>query len=82
MSIERSEDFGALQNVVDALFSGCEQVSRLDVVLAAEAADLPRDLMEVVELLPPGRYTRTRLCVQLNSSIGGHGWGYVYGTVK
>ena len=82
MAIERSDDFGALQKVVDSLYAGEEQVSRLDVVLAAEAADLPRDLIEVVELLPPGRYTRTKLCTQLNSSIGGHGWGYVYGTVK
>lgn len=82
MAIERSEDYGALQKVVDFLYADEERVSRLDVVLAAESADLPRDLIEVVELLPPGCYTRTRLCTQLNSSIGGHGWGYVYGTVK
>lgn len=82
MAVERSEDYGALQKVVDALYAHAHTVSRLDVVLGAEAADLPRDLMEVVELLPPGTYTRERLCTQLNSSIGGHGWGYVYGTVK
>lgn len=82
MAIERSEDYGALQKVVDSLFESDERVSRLDVVLAAEAADLPCDLMEVVELLPPGLYARARLCTQLNSSISGHGWGYVYGTVK
>ncbi len=82
MAVERSEDYGALQKVVDALYANARTVSRLDVVLGAEAADLPRDLMEVVELLPPGTYTRERLCTQLNSSIGGHGWGYVYGTVK
>lgn len=83
MAVERSEDYGALQKVVDALFAGgARTVTRLEVVLDAEAADLPRDLLEVVELLPPGAYTRERLCTQLNSAIGGHGWGYVYGTVK
>lgn len=82
MAVERSEDYGALQKVVDALYAHARTVRRLDVVLGVEAADLPRDLMEVVELLPPGTYTRERLCTQLNSSIGGHGWGYVYGTVK
>lgn len=58
------------------------KVRRLDVVIAAEAADLPADLCEVVELLPPGQYTRRRLCDQLNSALAGHGWGQVYGTVN
>ena len=57
-------------------------VRRLDIVMAADAADLPEELREVVGLLPPGDYTRQRLCVQLNSAIGGHGWGQVYGTVE
>ncbi len=57
------------------------QVRRLDVVLAAEAADLPEDLLRIVKLLPPGDYTRVRLCTQLNSALGGHAWGQVYGTV-
>lgn len=56
-------------------------VRRLDVVLAAEAADLPDDLLRIVKLLPPGEYTRERLCIQLNSALGGHAWGQVYGTV-
>ena len=64
MAVERSEDYGALQKVVDALYAHARTVSRLDVVLGAEAADLPRDLMEVVELLPPGTYTRERLCTR------------------
>ncbi len=58
------------------------KVRRLDVVLAAEAADLPDDLREIVELLPPGDYTRQRLCLQINSAIVGHAWGQVYGTVS
>lgn len=83
-NIDRSPHYGALQDVVDSLFtdSTIEAVRRLDVVLAAEAADLPSDLMEIIVLLPPGMYTRVRLCDQVNSSIGGHAWGQVYGTVE
>lgn len=81
---ERSPYYGALQDVVDALFAdeGVKSVRRLDVVLMAESADLPDDLREVVGLLPPGTYTRQRLCDQLNSSVAGHAWGQVYGTVQ
>ena len=35
-----------------------------------------------VNLLPPGSYTRLRLCDQLNSIITAHGWAHVYGTVE
>ena len=58
------------------------KVRRLDVVVAAEAADLPEELLHIVTLLPPGDYTRQRLCTQLNSAIAGHAWGQVYGTVE
>ena len=87
---ERSEYYGALQDIVDALFAQYgdldptiaeavgAKVRRLDVVVAAEAADLPDELT----LLPPGDYTRQRLCTQLNSAIAGHAWGQVYGTVE
>ncbi len=91
-NIERSEYYGALQSVVEALFeSGSSfvnpgeyppKVRRLDVILQAESADLPPDLQEIVELLPPGNYTRKRLCDQINSAITGHAWGQVYGTVE
>ena len=63
-NIERSPHYGALQDMVDGLFAGAsadDTVRRLDAVIAAEAADLPDDLMEVVRLLPPGSYTRPRL---------------------
>lgn len=56
-NIERSPHYGALQDMVDGLFAGAsadDTVRRLDAVIAAEAADLPDDLMEVVRLLPPG----------------------------
>lgn len=83
-SDRRSPHYGAMQDIVDGLFAdgGVKSVRRLDVVLAAEASDLPDDLREVVALLPPGSYTRQRLCDQINSSIGGHAWGNVYGTVE
>jgi hypothetical protein len=84
-NIDRSPDYGALQKVVDSLYHGklpTDQVARLDVVLAADAADLPADLIEIVNLLPPGRFNRRKLCDQLNSAIGGHAWGQVYGTVE
>lgn len=85
MSVEPSPAYGALQIIVDDLFEGApedHEVRRLDVVLAAESGDLPADLLEVVTLLPPGTFTRIRLCDQLNSIIGGHAWGRVYGTVE
>ena len=43
---------------------------------------LPDELLRIVTLLPPGDYTRQRLCTQLNSAIVGHAWGQVYGTVE
>ena len=84
MSVEPSPDFGALQAIVDDLFEDMPEdfeVRRLDVVLSAESNDLPEDLQEIVRLLPPGTFTRERLCDQLNEAIGGHAWGQVYGTV-
>ena len=87
---ERSEYYGALQDIVNALFAQYgdldptiaeavgAKVRRLDVV----AADLPEELLRIVTLLPPGDYTRQRLCTQLNSAIAGHAWGQVYGTVE
>lgn len=85
-NIDRSEFYGVLQRMVDALFQDLEDVDatvrRLDVVLAAETYDLPDELTRLVGLLPPGDYTRARLCDQLNSAITGHAWGQVYGTVS
>ena len=85
MSVEPSPHYGALQTIVDDLYEDAPrdfEVRRLDVVIAAEASDLPADLLEIVNLLPPGTFTRMRLCDQLNSSIVGHAWGQVYGTVE
>jgi len=78
----RSQEYGTLQRLVDMLYKGRRQVRRLDVILAAETFDLSGDLLEIVELLPPGSYTRHKLCDQLNSALAGHGWGLIYGTVE
>lgn len=78
----QSEAFGDLQRLVDALYLGRNEVDRLDVVVQAELQDLDRDLIEIVDLLPPGRYSRHRLCDQLNSALAAHGWGGTYGTVE
>ncbi|MDY4041175.1 MAG: hypothetical protein SOY67_03620 [Collinsella sp.] len=82
MEAFQSEDFGELQRLVDSLFTGRETVQRLDVVVQAETLDLADDLMEIVNLLPPGTYSRARLCDQVNSALAAHGWGGLYGTVE
>ena len=78
----QADAFGDLQRLVDTLFTGHTAVERLDVVVQAELMDLERDLMEIVNLLPPGTYDRQRLCDQLNSALAAHGWGGMYGTVE
>lgn len=81
MAREKSPDYGVLQEFIDRLFDGREDYMRLEVVLEGEAYGLNGELMEVLNLLPPGLYTRDRLCCQINSSLSSHGWGYVYGAV-
>lgn len=94
-SRERSKHYGVLQGIMDDLFreddapymelvdeDAAFKVSKLDVVLAAEAADIPDELQRIINMLPPGSYTRGKLATQLNSAIVGHAWGQVYGTVE
>ena len=81
MAREKSPDYGVLQEFIDRLVDGREDYMRLEVVLEGEAYGLNGELMEVLNLLPPGLYTRDRLCSQINSSLSSHGWGYVYGAV-
>lgn len=81
MARGKSPDYGVLQEFIDRLFDGREDYMRLEVVLEGEAYGLNGELMEVLNLLPPGLYTRDRLCGQINSSLSSHGWGYVYGAV-
>lgn len=83
MGMFQAEEFGDLQRLVDSMFAGGrDSVERLDMVVQAEILDLAPDLMEIVELLPPGVYDRQRLCDQINSALAAHGWGAVYGTVE
>ena len=81
MAREKSPDYGVLQEFIDRLFDSREDYMRLEVVLEGEAYGLNGELMEGLNLLPPGLYTRDRLCSQINSSLSSHGWGYVYGAV-
>ena len=80
--IEQSPHYGELQELVDKLFRDKKSADRVEALVLAETYDLPADLIEVVELLPPGTYTRRRFCDQVNSIINGHAWGLVYGTVE
>lgn len=79
--VKKRPEYGLLQEFVDSLFIQEEIVGRLDIILAAESFGLNEDLQEIISLLPPGSYTRVRLCGQINSSLSSHGWGYTYGTV-
>ena len=81
MAREKSPDYGVLQEFIDRLFDGREDYMRLEVVLEGEAYGLNGELMEVLNLLPPGLYTRDRLCSQINSSLSSLGCVYVYGAV-
>ena len=78
----KAEEFGDLQRLVDGLFYDRRAIDRLDLIVQAEILDLAPDLMEIVNLLPPGYYDRQSLCDQLNSALAAHGWGAVYGTVE
>lgn len=81
--LQKSDDFGVLQEFVEALFAPDPlfEYTRLEIILEAEAFGLNEDLLEVINLLPPIVFTRDKLCSQLNSSLSSHGWGYVYGAV-
>lgn len=83
MGTFQSEKFGELQRLVDGMFAGGRtSIERLDIVVQAEILDLSADLLEIVNLLPPGTYDRQRLCDQINSALAAHGWGSAYGTVE
>lgn len=52
----QAEEFGDLQRLVDGLFYDRHAIDRLDLIVQAEIVDLAPDLMEIVNLLPPGCY--------------------------
>ncbi len=71
-----------LRRLIDLLYRDNKTVARLDVLLRAESLDLPADVLTLISLLPPSRYTRGRLCDQLNSAITAHGWARRLGTLE
>lgn len=78
----QADEFGDLQRLVDGLFAGRSTIDRLDLIVQAEILNLAPDLLEIVNLVPPGTYDRSRLCDQINSALAAHGWGATYGTVE
>lgn len=76
------DDRELLARFMDSLFRDTSRVQRLDVLLRAQTYDLPEVLLDIVNNLPPGRYTRHWLADQLNSAIVGHGLSRTYGTVE
>ncbi|MBE6479520.1 MAG: hypothetical protein E7Z98_03290 [Olsenella sp.] len=77
-----AEEQFELQHLVDRLYLQADTVDKVDVLVQAKADDLDEDILEVVSLLPGGRYGRARLCDQLNSIVTAHGWGLTLGTVE
>ncbi|MBN2848429.1 MAG: hypothetical protein JXP72_08290 [Coriobacteriia bacterium] len=65
---------------LDALYRHDAVVNQLDAIVRAETFDLHAEAMDVISGLPPGRYTRARLCDQLNSAIVGRGLSGTLGT--
>ncbi len=76
------DDRELLGRFMDSLFRDAPRVQRLDILLRAQTYDLPEILLDIVNNLPPGTYTRFRLADQLNSAIVGHGLSRRYGTVE
>lgn len=65
---------------LDALYRDRRVATQLDAIGLAQVFDLPADVMDIVLGIPSGRYTRQRLCDQLNSAIVGRGLSRRYGT--
>ena len=74
------EDREQIQRWLDALFRNTRVTTQLDAIGLAAVFDLPADASDIVGSLPPGSYTRQRLCDQLNSAIVGRGLSRTLGT--
>ncbi len=77
-----ADDHETLGRAIDAAFARNREVSRLSFIVLVESADVRSEILELVTLLPPGMYTRQRLCDQLNAAITAHGWGTALGTFE
>ena len=80
---ENQPDLGDLSpdEVKEALRTG-PGFTRLEIIGAADAVGLPGELMDVVETLAPGEYTRVRLCINLNTILSARDLTFEYGTVQ
>lgn len=79
------EHYGQLQEFVDRLYEDLDEeaeLSRFDVITYGSIYDIHEDLQEVLSLLPTGKFSRLRLCSQLNSIISSHSWSFRFGTVE
>lgn len=74
------DDREQIRRWLDVLYRDAGVVGQLDAIVRAETFDLPEAVMDIVDTLPPGRYTRARLCDQLNSAIVGRGLARTFGT--
>jgi hypothetical protein len=74
------DDREQIRRWLATLFRDSRFATQLDAVVLAETFDLHADAMDIVSTLPPGRYTRARLCDQLNSAIVGRGLSRMLGT--
>ena len=61
--LEKSPDFGVLQDFVDSLFADAEEQTRLDIVVQAESLDLNPDLLEIVRCFRQERMIATNCAI-------------------
>ena len=71
-----------LQVLLDALFARKGLATSLDLIALAEVHDADEAVLEVVNLLPSGSYSRQQMADQLNSIVTAHGWSDELGTVS
>ncbi len=64
-----NEELELLQTLINRAYKQEKYLERLSLVLSCESADIHPELMEIVKLLPPGRYARPRLIDELNSCL-------------
>ena len=81
INVPSESGYGELQQIVDVLFLRAKTVDSLQLISQAEISDVDAEVLEVVNLLPSGSYTRQQMADQLNSIITAHGWGSRHGTV-
>lgn len=76
-------DFGSMSpKEYRAFLAAGPTASRFEVVTKADTMGLPSELMDAVESLAPGEYTRVRLCINLNTILSARDLTFEYGTVK